>query len=105
MNGLLLGAAGLAGNTAAIIPKTYRSYLDCVSAGKFDDALVSYEEIRRVQQFTGKSSEWVGGTPRVHQMFLTSFKQPGGKGRLPDPYLNIDGGDRERFTAGLLKLN
>jgi dihydrodipicolinate synthase/N-acetylneuraminate lyase len=104
LNTLLLGAAGLAGNVAAMIPRTYRRYLDDVAAGKYREAMAAYEQIRRFMQYSSKSAQWAGGTPRVHQMFLTIFKQAGGGGRLPDPYLNVSDSDRERFAAGILEL-
>lgn len=55
LNTLALGAAGLAGNLAGIIPKTYRRYLDAYQDGRIQDAALQYEQIRRLMAFVGKN--------------------------------------------------
>jgi dihydrodipicolinate synthase/N-acetylneuraminate lyase len=101
LNMLSLGAAGLAGNLANFIPKTYRSYLDLVAANKIEDAGVAYADIRRLMQYVGR---WKGA-PRWHLMFLKAFKLPGGEGKLPDPYLGLSDAEAAQFAEGIIKFN
>lgn len=102
MNCLSMGAAGIAGNLAGVIPETYRRYMDAVEAGKLKEAASDYADIRRLMAFV---SGWTGGVPRWVMMYLKAFKQPGGEGKLPDPYVHYDEGEYGRFTKGILALD
>lgn len=102
MNTIALGAAGVAGHLAQIIPKTYRRYLDSVQSGKVGEAAVCYADIRRLAAFVGDN--WPGGSPRWIMMYLSIFKQPGGAGRLPEPYMNLPESEYERFRTGIIEL-
>jgi dihydrodipicolinate synthase/N-acetylneuraminate lyase len=101
-NLLALGAAGMAGNLANFIPRTYRAYLDLVAADKNEAAAEIYAGIRRLGQYT---AQWKGGAPRWHLMFLKAFKLPGGEGRLPDPFLTHGDAEVEKFAKGAIALN
>jgi dihydrodipicolinate synthase/N-acetylneuraminate lyase len=102
LNMLSLGAAGLAGNLANFVPKTFRSYLDLVAADKIEESGVPYANIRRMMQYVGR---WPGGQPRWHLMFLKAFKLPGGEGKLPDPYLGYSDAEAAKFAEGIIKFN
>ena len=100
-NTLSLGAAGLAGNLAGVIPKTFRRYMDAFQDGRLADAAQEYAHIRRLTAFV---EAWRGGVPRWVMMYLREFKQPGGAGRLPDPYVHWPEAEYDRFRRGILAL-
>jgi len=102
-NTLALGAAGLAGNLAGVIPKTYRRYLDAFQEGRIEDAAQEYACIRRLMGFVAEN--WPGGVPRWVMMYLREFKQPGGEGKLPGPYIHWPDSEYVRFREGILALN
>lgn len=101
LNTLGLGAAGIAGNLANLIPRTYRNYLDAFRAGNVAEASEIYGDIRRLTQFT---AQWKAAPPRWHIMFLKVFNLPGGGGVLPDPYLMYPETEERRFRDGVLEL-
>jgi len=102
LNALSLGAAGLAGNLAGVIPKTYRRYMNAFQEGRLAAAGQEYARIRRLMAFT---EAWKGGVPRWVMMYLREFKQPGGTGRLPDPYVHWPETEYDRFRRGILALD
>jgi dihydrodipicolinate synthase/N-acetylneuraminate lyase len=103
LNPLLLGAAGLSGFAANLIPRTYRRYLDAVTAGDLEAAAGAYRDIRRIETFASRQRP-AHGFPRWHIMFLRALGLPGRDGSVPDPYLMPGPEDFERFTRELLSL-
>ncbi len=102
LNAFALGAHGITGANANIIPKTHRRYLDLYSEKNFDELAVVYEHLLRFSQFMNK---WSPTFARPFKMAMQILKLPGGKGGLRKPYLMPEAADMQTFTEGLLKLN
>jgi dihydrodipicolinate synthase/N-acetylneuraminate lyase len=99
---LALGAAGLLGAEANIIPKTYRNYLDLYAAGDLVGAAKIYAHLHRVTQFL---EPWHRAAPKWIKMFLKTFKMPGGEGGLRAPYRMPNDAELTRFVEGIIKLD
>ncbi|HEY4202765.1 MAG TPA: dihydrodipicolinate synthase family protein [Devosiaceae bacterium] len=99
---LTMGAAGLLGAEANIIPKTYRLYLDHVANGDFAAATEAYADLHRVTDYT---KPWHRASPRWIKMFLKAFKCPGGEGGLRRPYSLPGDAEIQRFAQGLVALD
>jgi dihydrodipicolinate synthase/N-acetylneuraminate lyase len=102
METLTLGAAGLLGAEANIIPKTFRQYLDMVAAGNLMAASMIYADLHRVIDYV---KPWHRASPKWIKMFLRAFKLPGGEGGARKPYRMPDDAELGRFAAGLIKLD
>jgi 4-hydroxy-tetrahydrodipicolinate synthase len=98
---LKLGAAGLLGAEANVLPKTHRLYIDLYEHGDLDALAKVYADIKRFSQYVAK---WHSAAPRWIKMAMRAFKLPGGEGGLRKPYLNPDEREVDDFAAGLLKL-
>ena len=102
MHTLMLGATGLLGTEANIIPKTYRSYIDLYEKGNFIEANKVYAQIRRYIDYT---APWNPGPIRWIKMAMKVLNLPGGEGGIREPYQMPPNEELNRFRDGLLKLN
>lgn len=102
LNTLALGATGLLGAEANIIPKTFRRYIDAYEGKKANELSLAYTELRRFTQYV---AGWKSSTPRWIKMSMKIFKIPGGEGGLREPYMMYSPADMQRYTDGLLRLN
>jgi dihydrodipicolinate synthase/N-acetylneuraminate lyase len=102
METLGLGAAGLLGAEANIIPRTYRNYLDLHAAGNLAGALKVYADLHRLTKYL---KPWHSSSPRWIKMFFRAFKMPGGEGGARPPYRVPDETELARFTEGIIDLN
>jgi 4-hydroxy-tetrahydrodipicolinate synthase len=101
LNTLGMGAAGLLGAEANIIPKTHRLYLDLYESGKTEELARVYADVRRFGKYVAR---YHNAAPRWIKMALRIFRLPGGEGGVRPPYLPAPAKDVEEFTAGLLAL-
>lgn len=102
LNMLALGAAGILGAEANLIPKTFRRYLDSYATGN-DAALGrAYAEMTRVTRYV---TPWKGTTPRWIKVALRAFKLPGGAGGPRLPYLMPDDSVIRQFAEGAMALD
>lgn len=102
MEALALGATGLLGAEANIVPNTFRRYLDCYSAGDIKGAAGVYGDLHRLTHYL---KPWHHGSPKWIKMFMKAFKRPGGEGGLREPYRMPDEAEIRRFVDGLLRLD
>ena len=98
---LPLGATGLLGAEANIIPKSYRRYLDLYESGDLVGLNRVYADLQR---FTRYVSSWHSSAPRWIKMAMKVFKIPGGEGGPRGPYLMPPDDEVQKFTDGLLRL-
>jgi 4-hydroxy-tetrahydrodipicolinate synthase len=101
LNAFILGANGLTGAGANILPKTYRLYLDLFESRRFDELATVYQHLLRFGQYVNK---WSPTYARSIKMAMKVLKLPGGKGGLRRPYLMPDAEELQSFTEGLLRL-
>ncbi|HVZ15311.1 MAG TPA: dihydrodipicolinate synthase family protein [Bauldia sp.] len=101
LNLLGMGAAGLLGAEANIIPETHRQYIDLYEAGKLKELAAVYADIRRFGSYVAKVK---GSSPRWLKMCMRAFKMPGGEGGVRLPYLPEKPEKYEQFINGLLRL-
>jgi dihydrodipicolinate synthase/N-acetylneuraminate lyase len=101
LNTLGMGAAGLLGAEANIIPKTHRLYIDLYEAGKTEELARVYADVRRFGKYVAR---YHNAAPRWIKMALRLFRLPGGAGGVRPPYLPPVAKDVEEFAAGLLAL-
>ena len=101
-NTLALGATGLLGAQANLIPKTFRDYIDLYEAGKLTEANKVYGDMKRVAQFVKR---WQPSTPRWIKLALKAFKLPGWEGGVREPYVLPDDTELARFIDGALRLD
>ena len=98
---LSLGARGLLGAQANIIPKTFRRFIDGYEQ---QDAAGRDQAYRDILKFIQYFQQWPGGNPRALKMAMKGLKLPGGAGGLRKPYLMPADAEVERFMDGLLAL-
>jgi dihydrodipicolinate synthase/N-acetylneuraminate lyase len=98
---LQLGAAGLVGGEFNLTLKTYRSYVDHVEAGRFEEAAKDYADIERLVRYV---KPWTGAHPRWIKMAMHVLRVPGWEGGLRAPYLMPPPAELARFGEGLLRL-
>ncbi len=98
---LTLGATGLLGAEANIIPKSYRRYLDLYEIGDFAALGRVYADLQR---FTRYVASWHSSAPRWIKMAMKVLKLPGGEGGAREPYLMPPDEEVQKFTDGLLRL-
>ena len=101
-NTFTMGAAGLIGNEANLLPRTMRRLVNAYEADKPVEMVAAYKEIKRVTDYVTK---WHSVAPRWIKMALKVFKLPGGEGGVRAPYLMPGEAERDRFAAGLIKLD
>ena len=101
MNTLMLGATGLLGTEANIIPRTYRKYIDLYEQGRYSEAAEVYAQIKRYIDYT---AAWNPAPVRWIKMAMKMLKLPGGEGGLREPYQMPPDAELERFTRGLVAL-
>ncbi len=100
LNTLALGAHGLNGAEANIVPKTYRRYMDLYESGQTEELGRVYRDLKRIFRFV---EAWAPATPRWLKMFFKVFKLPGDGLRLP--YLMPSEAELQKFADGLMALN
>ena len=101
LNKLTMGAKGVFGLEANIIPKTQRSYLDAYESKNFAKMGRYYADILRFGNFT---SQWYPPSVRWIKMAIRLFKLPGWEGGLREPVRMPPPQEYRRFAAGLLRL-
>jgi dihydrodipicolinate synthase/N-acetylneuraminate lyase len=102
LNMLALGATGILGAEANLIPQTFRRYLDGYAAGDEAALGAAYTEMTRVTEFV---TPWKGTTPRWIKVAMKAFKLPGGEGGPRPPYLMPDDAVVRRFAEGAMALD
>ena len=98
---LSLGAKGLLGAQANIIPKTFRRFIDAYEQQDVAARDRAYTEILKFIQYF---QQWPGGNPRALKMAIRGLHLPGAAGGLRTPYLMPADAEVERFMGGLLRL-
>lgn len=101
LNKLLMGAGGVFGTEANIIPKTQRRYLEAFEARDFK-AIAKHSE--HIVRFADLVSQWSPSVPRALKMSMRLLKLPGGEGGLREPYRMPPAADYKRFCDALLRL-
>ena len=95
-----LGATGLLGTEANIIPKTYRRFIDGYESKDIAAMAKAYGEIQHFLSYVGK---WGSGPTRWIKMCMRVLKLPGGEGGVREPYRMPPDDEMASFTEGLLK--
>lgn len=96
-----LGATGLLGTEANILPKTYQRFVNALNARNSVELAVAYGEIQRFLTYVRR---WSPGPTRWIKMAMKVLKLPGGEGGVREPYRLPPAEEMKEFTAGLLKL-
>lgn len=94
-----LGATGLLGTEANIVPKSYRRFIDGYEAKDFAAMAAAYGDIQR---FLNYVSKWNPGPTRWIKMCMRVLQLPGGEGGMREPYRMPPDDEMAAFTAGLL---
>lgn len=96
-----LGATGLLGVEANIIPRTFRRYGDLYDGGRFDELHRVYADLTRFNRYVVATwkhhARWIKVT-------MTVLKLPGAEGFAREPYVMPAADELRRFTDGLLGL-
>lgn len=98
---LSLGATGLLGAEANILPATFRRYLDAYSRGDFGLAAQTYSELMIFSEYV---KHWQTASPRWIKMAMTVLALPGAAGGVRAPYVDACQEELSRFEAGLRQL-
>jgi 4-hydroxy-tetrahydrodipicolinate synthase len=101
LNKLTMGARGIFGTEANLIPRTQRSYLDAYEAKDFGQLGESYAQLTRFNMYVG---QWYPSVARAIKMGMRLLKLPGGEGGLREPYRMPPQKEYEAFADGLLRL-
>jgi dihydrodipicolinate synthase/N-acetylneuraminate lyase len=101
LNKLTMGAAGVFGTEANLIPKTQKSYLDAYEAKSFAKLGSVYAQLTR---FNNHVVQWYPSVARAIKMGMRLLKLPGGEGGLREPYRMPPEPEYRRFADGLLRL-
>jgi len=101
LNKLTMGARGIFGTEANIIPKTQRGYIDAYKNRNFVQMGRFYEDVTR---FNNHSSQWYPAVARSIKMAMKLFKLPGWEGGLREPYRMPPPAEYKKFVNGLLRL-
>src|SRR5262249_41851834 len=101
LNKLTMGARGVFGTEANVIPKTQRAYLDACESRNFARLGRLYADVTRFNNF---AALWYPSVARAIKMAMRLFKLPGGEGGLREPYRMPPAAEYKRFCDGLLKL-
>lgn len=99
-NMLAMGATGMLGAEANIVPRTYRRYATLCEAGASAELGATYRELRRLTRYL---SAW-GQSPRWLKMAARVLGLPGGKGGPRRPYLLPPQTELDDFASGLSRL-
>ncbi len=98
---ILMGAGGVFGTEANIIPKTQRRYLEAVERRNLREIAHLTEDIVR---FGALVERWSPSVPRALKMAMKLLKLPGGEGGLREPYRMPPPAEYKEFTRALLTL-
>jgi len=101
LNKLMMGAGGVFGTEANIIPKTQRQYLEAFQRRKMGELA---ELSMQIVRFADLVSQWSPSVPRALKMAMKFLKLPGGEGGLREPYRMPPADEYKRFTRALLAL-
>lgn len=101
LNTLAMGAKGLLGAEANILPVTHRAFAACCDRGDLAGAGGPLRDIRRFTRFV---SAW-GPSPRWLKMAMRVLGLPGGAGGPRPPYLLPGEETLATFARGLRGLN
>ena len=101
LNKLTMGAKGVFGTEANIIPRTQRSYIDAYESRDFAKLCQLYAHIVR---YTNHISQWYPSNARAIKMAMKLFKLPGWEGGVREPYRMPPQKEYRRFVDGLLRL-
>jgi len=101
LNKLTMGAHGVFGTEANVIPMTQRSYLDAYQSRNFAKLGRLYADITRFNNF---AAQWYPSVARAIKMAMRLLKLPGGEGGLREPYRMPPAVEYKRFCVGLLEL-
>jgi dihydrodipicolinate synthase/N-acetylneuraminate lyase len=101
LNKLTMGARGIFGTEANLIPKTQRSYLDAYESRDFRKLGRVYADLTR---FNEHVLQWYPSVARAIKMGMRLLKLPGGEGGLREPYRMPPAKEYKRFADGLLRL-
>jgi dihydrodipicolinate synthase/N-acetylneuraminate lyase len=98
-----MGATGLLGAEANILPKTFRRYIDLYQAEERDEAELAtvYAHLLR---FNAYVAPWHTSSPRWIKMAMLALDLPGAAGGVRDPYRLAGAEELDRFATGLAKL-
>jgi 4-hydroxy-tetrahydrodipicolinate synthase len=96
-----LGAAGLLGAEANILPRTFARYLALYQSGDLGQLADVYAELLRFSDFVG---QWQSASPRWLKMAMTVLVLPGAAGGARSPYQAAPEAELARFRAGLESL-
>jgi 4-hydroxy-tetrahydrodipicolinate synthase len=97
-----LGAKGLLGAEANILPRTFRRYIDLYERDDLEALGPVYADVLR---FTRYVKQWHSSSPRWLKMAMKFLKLPGGEGGARDPYVMPPDDEVQRFGEGLLGLH
>jgi dihydrodipicolinate synthase/N-acetylneuraminate lyase len=98
---LAMGAGGVFGTEANIIPRTQRRYLEAVERRNFGEFARLATHIVR---FGALVERWSPSVPRALKMAMKFLKLPGGEGGLREPYRMPPPEEYRSFTSALLRL-
>ena len=101
LNKITMGARGIFGTEANVIPRTQRRYLDACEAQNFAQIGRTYRELIRFNEFVG---QWYPSVARAIKMAMRLLKLPGGEGGLREPYRMPPAAEYKRFCDGFLRL-
>jgi len=98
---LSMGAAGLLGAEANIVPKTFREYIDHYESGDLAELGRVYAQLHRLSAYV---RPWHNASPRWLKMAMSVLGLPGGAGGVRGPYRMPPPEELERFASGLAAL-
>ncbi|MDB5927916.1 MAG: hypothetical protein JWN13_6852 [Betaproteobacteria bacterium] len=101
LNKLTMGARGIFGTEANLIPKTQRSYLEAYESRDFEQLGRVYAQLVRFNDYV---AQWYPSVARAIKMGMRLLKLPGGEGGLREPYRMPPQKEYEAFADGLLRL-
>lgn len=101
MNCFSLGAAGIIGTEANLVPRTFRRYVDLVQAGNIEESGTAFSDLIRVAAYARR---WANINARAIKMFMRVLKLPGWEGGLREPCRLPSATVMECFAEGLTKL-
>jgi 4-hydroxy-tetrahydrodipicolinate synthase len=98
---LAMGAKGVFGTEANIIPKTQKAYVDACVANDREAIARNYRQLVR---FGGFMSKWFPLNPRAIKLGFRVLKLPGWEGGLHESFQMSSEEEYQRFADGLLRL-
>lgn len=101
LNKLAMGAGGVFGTEANILPKTQRRYVEAVERRNFNEFARLAAHIVR---FGTLVERWSPSVPRALKMAMKLLKLPGGEGGLREPYRMPPPAEYKSFADALLRL-